>query len=95
MIGFSRLFPKSRRFNAYNLEYWAEDAVHPVDSVVGAFMLLRREAICQAGLLDESFFMYGEDLDWAKRIKDAGWQIWYNGEVEISARQGGCQQPEQ
>jgi GT2 family glycosyltransferase len=83
MMGLSRLFPKSRRFNAYNLEYWAEDAVHPVDSVVGAFMLLRREAICQAGLLDESFFMYGEDLDWAKRIKDAGWQIWYNGEVEI------------
>ncbi|HXF62144.1 MAG TPA: glycosyltransferase family 2 protein [Caldilineaceae bacterium] len=83
-IGLSRLFPKSRRFNAYNLEYLPEDAVHPVDSVVGAFMLLRREAILQVGLLDESFFMYGEDLDWAKRIKDAGWQVWYNGQVEIT-----------
>lgn len=84
MVGLSRLFPNSRRFNAYNLEYLPEDAIHPVDSVVGAFMLLRREAIVQAGLLDEAFFMYGEDLDWAKRIKDAGWEVWYNGQVEIT-----------
>jgi len=84
MTGLSRLFPKSKRFNAYNLAYWPEDAVHPVDSVVGAYMQLRREAVLQVGLLDETFFMYGEDLDWAKRIKDAGWQVWYNGQVEIT-----------
>jgi N-acetylglucosaminyl-diphospho-decaprenol L-rhamnosyltransferase len=84
MVGLSKLFPNSRRFNAYNMAFYAEDAVHPVDSVVGAFMLLRQEAIAQVGLLDESFFMYGEDLDWAKRIKDAGWEIWYNGQVEIT-----------
>lgn len=84
MTGLSRLFPKSKRFNAYNLAYWPEDAVHPVDSVVGAYMQIRCEAIQQTGLLDESFFMYGEDLDWAKRIKDAGWQVWYNGQVEIT-----------
>ncbi len=84
MIGLSRLFPKSRRFNAYNLEYLPEDAVHPVDAVVGAYMQVRREAILAADLLDERFFMYGEDLDWAKRIKDAGWEVWYNGAVEIT-----------
>lgn len=84
ILGLSKLFPKSRRFNAYNLGFYAEDAVHPVDSVVGAFMLLRQEAIAQTGLLDEAFFMYGEDLDWAKRIKDAGWEVWYNGQVEIT-----------
>lgn len=83
-VGLSKLFPNSRRFNAYNMTFFAEDAVHPVDSVVGAFMLVRREAIVQAGLLDEGFFMYGEDLDWAKRIKDAGWEVWYNGQVEIT-----------
>ena len=83
MVGLSRLFPRSRRFNAYNLEYLPEDAVHPVDAVVGAYMQVRREAILQAGLLDESFFMYGEDLDWARRIKDAGWEVWYNGQVQI------------
>jgi GT2 family glycosyltransferase len=84
MVGLSRIFRKSRRFNAYNLEYLAEDAIHPVDSVVGAYMQVRREAILAAGLLDERFFMYGEDLDWAKRIKDAGWEVWYNGAVEIT-----------
>ena len=84
MIGLSRLFPKSQRFNAYNLEYLPEDAVHPVDSVVGAYMQVRGAAILAAGLLDERFFMYGEDLDWAKRIKDAGWEVWYNGAVEIT-----------
>ena len=84
MLGLSRLFPNSRRFNAYNLEYLPEDAVHEVDAVVGAFMLLRREAVLDAGLLDEQFFMYGEDLDWAKRIRDAGWSVWYNGQVEMT-----------
>jgi N-acetylglucosaminyl-diphospho-decaprenol L-rhamnosyltransferase len=84
MTGLSRLFPHSRRFNAYNLEYLPEDGVHVVDSVVGAYMQVRREAIATVGLLDERFFMYGEDLDWAKRIKDAGWEVWYNGEVEIT-----------
>jgi GT2 family glycosyltransferase len=84
MTGLSRLFPASPTFNAYNLEYLPEDAVHPVDAVVGAYMQLRRAAVIQAGLLDERFFMYGEDLDWAKRIKDAGWQVWYNGAVEIT-----------
>ncbi len=83
MVGLSRLFPRSRRFNAYNLDFLPEDAVHPVDSVVGAYMQVRREAISQVGLLDETFFMYGEDLDWAKRIKDAGWEVWYNGRSEI------------
>lgn len=84
MVGLSKLFPNHRRFNAYNLSYYAEDAVHPADSVVGACMLLRREAIAQVGLLDEAFFMYGEDLDWAKRIKDVGWEVWYNGQVEVT-----------
>jgi GT2 family glycosyltransferase len=84
MIGLSRLFPASKRFNAYNLEFIAEDAIHPVDSVVGAYMQLRAEAIQQVGLLDEEFFMYGEDLDWAKRIKDKGWEVWYNGRSEIT-----------
>ncbi|MCC7355929.1 MAG: glycosyltransferase family 2 protein, partial [Anaerolineae bacterium] len=54
-----------------------------VDSVVGAFMLVRSEAVRQAGLLDESFFMYGEDLDWAFRIKQFGWQVWYNPAITV------------
>ncbi len=84
MTGLSRLFPQSRLFNAYNLEYLPEDAIHPVDAVVGAYMQVRRETIQQVGLLDEAYFMYGEDLDWAKRAKDGGWEVWYNGQVEIT-----------
>ena len=84
MTRLSRLFPRSKQFNAYNLSYLPEDAVHPVDSVVGAYMQVRTQAILEVGLLDEAYFMYGEDLDWAKRIKSAGWEVWYNGEVEIT-----------
>ncbi len=77
MIGFSKLFPKSRRFARYNLTFLDEDEVADVDSVVGAFMMVRREVIDRVGQLDESFFMYGEDLDWCKRIKEAGWRVTY------------------
>ena len=54
-----------------------------VDSVVGAYMQIRREAMQAVGLLDESFFMYGEDLDWAFRIKQAGWTIVYHPQVMV------------
>ena len=78
IAGLSKLFPKSRRFARYNLTYLNEHELAAVDSVVGACMLVRREAFEQAGLLDEQFFMYGEDLDWAYRIKQHGWKIYYN-----------------
>lgn len=79
----SFLFPRSRRFGRYNLSYLDPDETTEVDSVVGAFMMVRGEAIEQVGLLDESFFMYGEDLDWAYRIKQAGWKIYYNADVTV------------
>jgi GT2 family glycosyltransferase len=83
MIGLSKLFPKSRRFGRYNLTYLDPDEVTEVDSVVGAFMLVRTGALKQVGLLDESFFMYGEDLDWAYRIKKASWKVYYNPQVTV------------
>jgi GT2 family glycosyltransferase len=69
LAGLSRLFPKSRRFGRYNMTFLDEHEQADVDAVVGACMLVRAEAIQQAGLLDEQFFMYGEDLDWCLRIK--------------------------
>ncbi|MGC9347799.1 MAG: glycosyltransferase family 2 protein [Anaerolineae bacterium] len=83
LTGLSQLFPRSRRFGRYNLTYLDEEETAEVDSVVGAFMLIRREAIEDVGLLDESFFMYGEDLDWAYRIKAAGWKVCYYPEVTV------------
>jgi GT2 family glycosyltransferase len=83
MVGLSRLFPSSRRFARYNMTYLDEDQIAEVDSVVGAFMMVRSAALSGVGLMDERFFMYGEDLDWAKRIKDAGWKVVYYPEVSI------------
>jgi N-acetylglucosaminyl-diphospho-decaprenol L-rhamnosyltransferase len=83
LAGLSRLFPHSRRFGRYNLTYLDPDQLSEVDSVVGAFMLVRGEAIGQVGLMDEQFFMYGEDLDWAYRIKAAGWKVYYNPTVTV------------
>ncbi len=83
ILGLSRLFPRSRRFGQYNLTYLSPDVETEVGAVVGAFMLVRREAIAQAGLLDEAFFMYGEDLDWAHALKQAGWQVRYNPAVTV------------
>jgi N-acetylglucosaminyl-diphospho-decaprenol L-rhamnosyltransferase len=78
-----RIFPRSPRFARYDLRYLDPNSVTRVDAIVGAFMLVRREAVVQAGLLDETFFMYGEDLDWAKRITEANWEIWYNPQVTV------------
>lgn len=83
LTGLSLLFPTHKRFGRYNLTYVDPDETIEVDSVVGAFMMVRREAIRDAGLLDEGFFMYGEDLDWAYRIKQAGWTVWYYPKVVV------------
>ncbi len=83
LTGLSRLFPRSPRFGRYNLTCLDPNLTTEVDSVVGAFMMVRREALQQVGLLDEDFFMYGEDLDWAFRMKQAGWKIYYNADVSV------------
>ena len=88
MLGLSKLFPRSRRFGRYNLTYLDPDEPAEVDSVVGAFMMVRAEAAEQAGFLDEAFFMYGEDLDWAFRIKAMGWKVLYNPEVVVLHHKG-------
>lgn len=83
MLGLSKLFPKSRLFGRYNLTYLDEHLETEVDCVVGAFMMVRREAIERVGLLDETFWMYGEDVDWAYRIKQDGWKVLYYPKVTV------------
>ena len=67
----------------YNLDDLDDDGVYEIDCLVGAFMLVRRTTINDIGLLDDTFFMYGEDIDWCYRIKQAGWRIVYFGEADI------------
>jgi GT2 family glycosyltransferase len=73
----SRIFPRSRRFGQYNLTYLDDRQETEIDQPCGAFMMVRSEIREQVGLLDEHYFMYGEDTDWAFRIKAAGWRITY------------------
>jgi len=83
LSGLSRLFPRSRRFGRYNVTYLPADVTTEVDSVVGAFMLIRAEVLAQIGLLDERYFMYAEDLDFCYRARQQGWQVWYNADVTV------------
>jgi len=83
MSGLSRLFPKSKQFGKYNLTYMDENETYEIECLVGAFMLVRCKVIKQIGLMDERFFMYGEDIDWCYRIKSAGWKIVYYSDAEI------------
>ncbi|MDQ0890923.1 GT2 family glycosyltransferase [Paenibacillus sp. V4I9] len=87
-FGFSKLFPNTPRFNQYQLGYLSPNDAYPIDSLVGAFMLIRREAIEQVGMLDEEFFMYGEDIDWCYRIKEAGWVNYYYPRTQIVHHKG-------
>lgn len=78
-----KLFPGIPLFSGYHQLYKDVSLAHEVDSISGAFFLVRREVVDAVGMLDEAFFMYGEDIDWAYRIKQAGWEIWFNPEVSI------------
>ncbi|HUZ88937.1 MAG TPA: glycosyltransferase family 2 protein [Candidatus Acidoferrales bacterium] len=77
LSGLSRLFPRSLRFNRYNMGYLSDSEVHEIDSGTGACLMLRRSAIERVGLFDPDFFMYGEDLDLCLRLKDDGWKVFY------------------
>jgi GT2 family glycosyltransferase len=72
---FYKLFLGNNR--DYNYTEISEDQSMEVDSVVGAFLLIRQSVIEKIGLLDETFFMYGEDLDWCWRCKASGKKVWY------------------
>ncbi len=83
IFGLSALFPKSRIFGKYHLGYLDKDKTHEVEVLAGAFMLLRRSALHKTGLLDEDFFMYGEDIDMSYRIVKAGYKNYYFPETRI------------
>jgi GT2 family glycosyltransferase len=75
-----KVFPRSRFFGRERMTWWDRDDVREVDVVTGCFMLVRREAIEDVGLMDERFFMYGEETDWCYRFTKAGWKnLFYPG----------------
>lgn len=83
IFGLSKIFPKSKTFGRYHLGFLDENKTHSVDVLAGAFMLLRKNLLDKIGLLDEDFFMYGEDIDLSYRIIKAGFRNYYFPETRI------------
>ena len=87
---FFRLFhiPTNSEDDNYNLTNLPDDGIYEIDCLTGAFMFMRKSALDGVGLLDETFFMYGEDIDLCCRIKNGGWKIVYYGESSITHLKG-------
>ncbi|MDR0801191.1 glycosyltransferase [Fluviicola sp.] len=83
IFGISRIFPKSKIFGKYHLGYLSEFETNEIEILSGAFMLMRKEALDKVGLLDEEFFMYGEDIDLSYRIIKGGYKNVYFPETRI------------
>jgi GT2 family glycosyltransferase len=83
IIGLGSLFPSFRLFGGYNITYRSTEETYSVDAISGSCMFVRREAYENVGGLDESYFMYGEDLDWCYRILRAGWKVYYVHSTQI------------
>jgi GT2 family glycosyltransferase len=83
IFGLSKAFPKSKTFGQYHLGYLSEFEINEIDVLSGAFMLMRKETLDKIGLLDETFFMYGEDIDLSYRIKLGGYKNYYFPETKI------------
>ena len=77
MIGLNKLFPKSKRFGKYHLGFIDENETAEIDVLAGAYMMMRKSVLDKTGLLDETFFMYGEDIDLSYRITKAGFKNVY------------------
>ena len=77
LSGLSKLFPNNKKLAAYNLTYKPIDEETEMDAGTGAFLFVSPACFQKIGLLDEGFYMYGEDLDWCFRAKEAGFKVWY------------------
>jgi GT2 family glycosyltransferase len=83
IFGLASLFPRSRLFGRYHLGFLDKNEIHEIEILSGAFMLMRRVALDKVGLLDEDFFMYGEDIDLSYRILKGGFKNYYFPETRI------------
>lgn len=91
ILHFNTLFPKVKQFHGLDLGKVAlPTQITDVPAISGAFMWVRRTALEQVGPLDEQYFLYGEDVDWMWRFKQAGWQILFVPGVEIVHAKGVC-----
>ena len=78
-----KLFSKSKFFGREFMTWWDFDSVREVETVRGCFALLRKEAIEQVGLMDDIYFVYGDDIDWCHRFRQKGWKVLFVPEPKI------------
>lgn len=83
IFGFTSMFPNSKKFARYYMGHLDKDSNHEVEILAGAFMLMRKETLDKSGLLDETFFMYGEDIDLSYRITKSGYKNYYFADSSI------------
>jgi GT2 family glycosyltransferase len=95
LSGLSRIFPRSRVFGQPELSWWDRNSEADVDVVTGMFMLVRREAIEQVGLMDEAYFVYSEEADWCYRFAQAGWRRVFTPCARIVHLDGGAKSTSQ
>ncbi len=83
IFGFSKVFSKSKQFGRYHLGHLSKDETHEVDVLSGAYMFMRKTTLDKVGLLDEDYFMYGEDIDLSYRITQGGYKNYYFSGTKI------------
>jgi len=83
LFGLARLFPRSKFFSRYHLGHLNEKETYEVDVLAGAFIMIKKEVLDKVGSFDETFFMYGEDVDLSYRIQQAGFKNYYVSETTI------------
>lgn len=88
-VGLTQLFPAVPFLSGEHMGYFRHDVITEVDVLVGAFLMVRKEALNKVGLMDESFFMYSEEVDWCRRFRDGGWKILFNPNAQVIHYGGG------
>lgn len=82
-FGLHEVFPRSRVWGRERLSWWDYRSIREVDCVAGCYMLVRHDAIRRVGVLNETYFMYGEEMDWCWRFSRSGWRVLYYPDAKI------------
>ncbi|MCF7981080.1 MAG: glycosyltransferase family 2 protein [Pseudomonadales bacterium] len=91
VTGLEQAFKMSRLFGRERMRWWPRDTFRRVDVVTGMYMFVRKKAIDEVGMMDDSFFFYYEETDWCYRFAKAGWKALFNPEAIIMHVGGGGQ----
>jgi len=83
MFGLNKILPRNRFFGRERMTWWKYDTIKKVDVVAGCYMLVRKDVIKNVGGMDEHYFMYGEEMDWCRRIYQKGWEIYFYPDASI------------